>query len=107
METFLILAILNGVSFFLGWKMRERHAMRVMDQIMEEMVEDTVDEFKKKVINIKVEDHDGQFFVYKKDDGSYLAHGETKNKLEDILNEKFPGKLFNASPEDLEKLDAR
>lgn len=107
MEALIIYFITGFVCFYMGWKLREIYAMRIMNKIMEEVAEDTVDEFKKKVINIKVEDHDGQFFVYKKDDGSYLAHGETKHKLEDILNEKFPGKLFNASPEDLEKLDAR
>ena len=107
MESFLIVAIFGFSCFLLGWKMREWHAHRVMDKMIEDMADKTVDEFKSKVVNIRVEDHDGQFFVYKKDDGSYLAHGETKTKLEDILNERFPGKLFNASPEDLEKLQSR
>ena len=87
--------------------MREQHAMRVMSEMVDEISQHTLDEFKKNVVNIRVEDHDGQFFVYRKDDGSYLAHGETKTKLEDILNEKFPGKMFNATPEDLEKLESR
>ena len=107
METLLILAIFGGVCFFLGWKFREYQAMRMIDRLSDEIAEETVKEFKSKVINIRVEDHEGQFFVYAKDDGRYLAHGETKSKLEDILMEKFPNKLFNASPEDLEKLESR
>lgn len=107
MESLFIIAIFGGVCFFLGWRMREYHAHRLISKAVEEISEKTVEEFKSKVINIRVEDHDGQFFIYKKDDGSYLAHAETKNMLEDILNEKFPGKLFNASPEDLEKLNAQ
>ena len=107
METFIIVTIFGSVCFFLGWRMREWHAHRLMDKMIDDMADKTVDEFRSKVINIRVEDHEGQFFVYKKDDGSYLAHGETKTKLEDILCEKFPGKLFNASPEDLEKLESR
>lgn len=107
MELFFILLVYGAICFLLGWKMRERHAMRMMDNLMQEVADDTIEEFKKKVINIKVEDHNGEFFVYKKDDGSYLAHGETKSKLEDILHERFPGKLFNASPEDLQKLESR
>ena len=107
MESIIIILIFAGVCFYAGWKMREWQAHRIMDKMIEDISEKTVDEFKSKVINIRVEDHDGQFFVYKKDDGSYLAHGETKTKLEDILQEKFPGKFFNASPEDLEKLETR
>ena len=107
METLLILAIYGGVCFFLGWRMREQVAIRTINKATEEFAENMVSEFKSKVVNIRVEDHQGQFFVYAKDDGRYLAHGETKTKLEDILNEKFPGKMFNASPEDLEKLESR
>ena len=104
---FIIIIIFAGICFYAGWKTREWQAYRIMDKMIEDISEKTVDEFRSKVINIRVEDHDGQFFVYKKDDGSYLAHGETKTKLEDILQEKFPGKFFNASPEDLEKLETR
>lgn len=107
METFLILAIFGGVCFILGWKLREHHAMRMIDKLSDEIAENTLNEFKSKVINIRVEDHEGQFFVYAKDDGRYLAHGENMKMLESILTEKFPGKLFNASPEDLEKLESR
>lgn len=107
MEIFLILSIFGGVCFFLGWKMREQRALRMIDRLTEEIAEDTLKEFKSNIVDIKVEDHDGQFFVYKREDGSYLAHGETKTKLEDILNEKFPGKMFNATPEDLRKLESR
>jgi hypothetical protein len=75
---------------------------------MEEFTEDTIAEFKAMVITIKVEeDSNGDLFVYRKDDGSYLAHGKTKKQLEDILNEKFPGKLFNATGEDMEKLKSK
>lgn len=107
METLLILAIYGGVCFFLGWRMREQAAIKSINRATEEFAESMVSEFKSKVINIRVEDHEGQFFVYSKEDGAYLAHGETKSKLEDILHDKFPGKLFNASPQDLEKLESR
>ena len=107
METFIILVIFGVFCFFIGWKMREHYAMRMIDKITNEIAENTLQEFKSKVVNIRVEDHEGQFFVYAKDDGRYLAHGETKTKLEDILSEKFPGKFFNATPEDLEKLESR
>lgn len=107
MENIVIIFIFGAICFFLGWRLREAHAKMVVNKMKKEFLEEAQEEFKSSVVNIRVEDHDGQFFVYRKDDGSYLAHGETKSILEDILNEKFPGKMFNATPEDLEKLNAR
>lgn len=107
MEPILIVVIFGVSCFLLGWKLREIHAKNVVARMKKEMLEEAHEEFKSNVVNIKVEDHNGEFFVYRKDDGSYLAHGETKSTLEDILNEKFPGKMFNASPEDLQKLESR
>jgi len=104
----LIVYLIFGLIFFgMGWKAREWHARYVLDKLQEKYVSHLAETFKRDVVNIKVEDTDGTFFVYKKEDGSYLAHGENMSKLEDILNEKFPGKFFNATPEDLEKLKTR
>jgi hypothetical protein len=107
MEALFIVSIFGAFCFLLGWHAREYHATRVISKAMDEIAEDTLAEFKSRMISIKVEDHDGELFVYKKDDGSYLAHGKTIKELEDILSERFPGKLFNASTEDLEKLKSR
>ena len=105
--TFFWLIAYGGILFYAGWKMREYYAMRAITKQIDMIARETVNNFKKDVIDIKVEDHDGQFFVYKKEDGSYLAHGQNKIILEDILMERFPGKLFNASSEDLQKLESR
>lgn len=103
MELIFVITVIFCLGFFLGWRFREVHAKIVVEKYQEEYIES----LKKDVINIKVEDSDGTFFVYKKEDGSYIAHGENMTKLEDILNEKYPGKRFNATPEDLKKLNTR
>lgn len=105
MEYFIFLVI--GFSF--GWTGREWMAKRRVSQLKheyEEMMSEAMEEVKKDVVNIKVEMHEDQVFVYKKEDGSYLAHGKTINDLEDILTEKFPGKLFNCSKEELRRLES-
>lgn len=97
-----------AVGFFLGWTGRELQAKMRIKKYLEEMKMDVMDDMKSSLINITVDFTDsGDIFVYKKEDGSYLAHGKTRNELEDILEVKFPGKMFNASPEDLAKLEAR
>lgn len=107
MEILLALSVIFGLGFFMGWRMREQTALRHLDKMADEIANDALEEFKSKVIDITVEDHDGVFYIYKREDGSYLAHGPSMEKLEDILMDKFPGKLFNAKPDDLEKLKTR
>lgn len=107
MEYLVLIVVCLSVGFSIGWKAREIYARHVLDKFQEKYVNHITETYRKDVININVEHTDGTFFVYRKEDGSYLAHGESMTKLEDILNEKFPGKLFNATPEDLEKLKTR
>jgi hypothetical protein len=97
--------IVGLIFFFIGWKAREIRAFVVIDKMVKDISENSLEEFKENIINIRVERHDGKFFIYERDDGSYLAHGETRKMLEDILNERFPGKMFNASEEDIRKLN--
>ena len=107
METLIFYVVLAVVFFFIGWKMREYHAARIINRMIDQATEESYSQFKSKVIDIRVEEHDEQLFVYRKDDGSYLAHAKTKRDLETMLLEKFPGKLFNASQEDLQKLEIK
>ena len=97
-----------AVGFFLGWTGREFQAKLRIKKYLEEMKTDVIEDMKSSMINITVDFADtGDIFVYKKEDGTYLAHGKSRDELEDILEVKFPGKMFNASPEDLAKLEAR
>lgn len=98
--------IILVVAFTAGWYVREWHAVRTVNKLTEDMSEKIVDEFKKSVINITVEEQDGILYIYSKD-GTFLAQGKTMEELEDILQKKFPGKFFNASPEDLKLIESR
>lgn len=100
--------IIFAIAFYLGWQGREVQAKMRIKHYIEEMKMDIIDDVKKDIINITIDFADtGDIFIYKKEDGTYLGHGKSMKELEDVLLEKFPGKLFNASPEDLAKLEAR
>lgn len=100
--------IFIALGFFIGWNAREFQAKMRIKRYLAESMHEVMEDVKKDMINITVDFADtGDIFIYKKEDGSYLGHGKTRNELEDMLEEKFPGKLFNASPEDLKKLEAR
>jgi hypothetical protein len=99
-----LLFVFGGV--IIGWFLREWYAMRKVEKLINNIGDTMVDEFKKKVIDISVEKNGDFFYVYRKDDGTFLAQGTDIEKLSDILVEKFPGKLFNCSPEDLKALES-
>lgn len=100
--------VIFAVGVFIGWQAREVQAKMRIRQYLKEIKNDIIDDVKKDIINITVDFADtGDIFIYKKEDGSYLGHGKSLKELENVLLEKFPGKLFNASPEDLAKLETR
>ena len=98
--------LLVASGFAVGWFLREWYAMRKIDKLIDSMNDNLLDEIKKKIIDVVVEKEGDVFFVYRKDDRSFLAQGSDINKLSDILTEKFPGMLFNVSPKDLEALES-
>jgi len=102
---FALIIIANFVcGYLLGWKMREMLAIRRMNDHFITAQEKLKQLHEKDIVDITIEKHDGTLFVYNKRTSEYMAHGETQEKLEKMLAEKYPGKMFNASTEDMEKM---
>lgn len=94
--------LLIGIGIVVGWFLREWYAVRKLEQlkeVFEQMQHNDEDK-----IPIVVEIKDKQLFVYERDTLKYLAHGSNEKDVTKILKERFPGKVFEASPEDLLKL---
>ena len=85
-------------GFIVGWKYREHTAIKNINEMVHHFEKDTT-------IQIKIERVDGQIFVYNKATSEYMAHASNRTNLEKMLQEKFPGKSFGASAEDMVKLD--
>ena len=90
------------VGFIAGWKYREYLAIKNINAVMEAAMGHSE---KATMIQIKVEKVDDQIFVYNKATSEYMAHAANRELLEKMLKEKFPGKSFGASTEDMKKLD--
>lgn len=98
-ELVFILTFIVGV--LVGWKFREYVAISNLNEVMH-----TIDVNKNSsIIDIKIERVDGQLFVYNRRTSEYMAHASTKSELENMLRQKYPGKNFNASYEDITKLN--
>jgi len=79
--------IMGAVS---GWNAREKHAKKQVDKFFEQ-VDDAEEE---ELLHIIIEKHNDMLFVYDKDTKQFMAQGSTKEAVEKILVERFPGKRF-------------
>lgn len=78
--------IMGAVS---GWNAREKHAKRQMEKFFEQ-----VDDAEEELLHIIIEKHNDMLFVYDKNTKQFMAQGSTKEAVEKILVERFPGKRF-------------
>jgi hypothetical protein len=94
------LVFFMGVSF--GWNLRERMAERVVKKFLKEMEGDQ--EVKESFINISIEKHNNTYYVYDKDDNSFMGQASNRIELEKVLGERFPGKRFMADSDNLKEV---
>jgi hypothetical protein len=81
-----------------GWNAREKHAKRQMEKFFANVDEAEEEE----QIHIIIEKHNDMLYVYDKDTKQFMAQGSSKEAVEKILVERFPGKRF-ACPESILK----
>ena len=103
---FLILVLVTFIFFVygvtVGWNAREKHAIKLTQQLLDGIEEQVKEETKDKIY-VSIEKHNDMIYVYDKENSTFMAQGYSKQELEDVLSKRFPGKKFAASQEDLEK----
>ena len=82
---------------FYGWSAHERFMRKTMLNALVGFEE----EFVANRIKIKIEKHNDMLYVYEYDSNTFMAQGKTKQELETQLQEKFPGKMFAATTDDI------
>ena len=93
MELFIgLLIFVIGARF--GYKYREHTALKLMMQLQEEEVQAEVDT----KIAIKVEKMSDIWYVYK-EDGTFMAQGNTWEEVTDRIAERYPKKRFVIDPD--------
>jgi hypothetical protein len=103
------LLILFGAVFFgawIGWGLREKYAAfqikRFLSEVEEAKVEEDDSDEPKIPINIEV--HNNHYYVYHKDNNQFMGQAGSREELEEVLMERFPGKKFACSAETLKEI---
>ena len=100
MDIILGLAILF-VGGVIGWKYREFTAIRMMNDMQLDKLEE---ELQNQKIYIKVEQQQGTWFAYDQEDGMFLAQGDDWKSVQKRLVERFPGKRFILDEDNMRKM---
>jgi predicted negative regulator of RcsB-dependent stress response len=90
--------IMGAVS---GWNAREKHAKSQVEKHFHN-IQQFVEEQEEDQIHIIIEKHNDMLFVYDKETKQFMAQGTSKEDVEKVLVERFPGKRF-ACPESILK----
>ena len=101
MVEIIALIVVGVTSFYAGWVTRERVAEQRMNEVMSHVAENLQEHIKQNVIRISIERHNETFYVYNMDDKSFMGQGATRADLEKVLADKYPGKSFAATHENL------
>jgi predicted negative regulator of RcsB-dependent stress response len=76
-----------------GWNAREKHAKTQVEKHFQN-IQEFVEEQEEEQIHIIIEKHNDMLFVYDKDTKQFMAQGTSKEDVEKVLVERFPGKRF-------------
>lgn len=94
-----VVAFIFGGGY--GWHLRERHAERVLNHMIQQVEKETIQS--EHMIPITIEEHNGHLYVYNKENNSFLAQAATADELEEVLMERFPGKKFSCNEKTLKE----
>jgi hypothetical protein len=88
----LILGIFIGV---ISVKLFMTIEMYFMEKTLEKKVEKILIDFRKNVINSKIEVENGIYFMYNRETNEFLGQATTFEELDKVMRTKYPNKLFN------------
>ena len=94
------------VAFLAGWQIRQYVAIRNI-QIMLEKInrqEESEEKERDNYLRLSIEKHGEHYYAYNLEDDTFLSQGKTRDELETNLQERFPGKRFAASEENLKEM---
>jgi hypothetical protein len=76
------------------------HTLREMRRAgidIEELLRDETEPVKDTRVECRLEEHQGMWFLYRKDTGEFVAQGRNKQELADAVTSRFPDKLVVAT----------
>jgi flagellar motor component MotA len=83
-----------------GWNARERHAERLIKELVSQATKEEAED----LTHIVIEKQNDMLYVYSRDTMTFMAQGKNQDEIEAVLKERFPGKRFACSEKTLVEL---
>ena len=107
MEALIILGLVFGLGYFVGWMNHAKQLLKRLTDNPDEMIR-ILNEYKKETANlqsvvkedtgtareIEVEQVNGIFYLYAKDNGEFLAQASTLDEALKIVERRYPNQTF-------------
>jgi hypothetical protein len=100
---FLILFGALFVGVLLGWELRERHAMRIVNQLLEEMEEQEPEATEERT-KMRIEKHGEGIYAFEEETDNFIAQGTDLFDLDKAIQARFPGKKFAIREDNLKEI---
>lgn len=97
----LILCIVLAFGILLGWNLRERMAMRIVEKMLGDLQEQ--EEKDPNVTRMRLEKHSNVIYAFGEDD-TFIAQGEDLKALNKAIQTRFPDRKFTVREENLKSL---
>lgn len=91
------------VSFYAGWKLREKMAFfRIAQHLKVEVAQELEDSVK---VEMLIEKNGDMFYLYNKETDVFLAQGTSLEEIKPILQKTYPNCTFSASATNIKEVD--
>jgi hypothetical protein len=99
----LVGAILAGV--FMGWHLRELHAMRKVKQLIEhaELIAEQEEEEPSRT-KMRLERHGEVIYAFEHETDTFIAQGKDLLALDAAIQKRFPDKKFSVQEDNLKEI---
>ena len=92
-----------ALGFIIGWFTHRRAVHLKIESIMERLEKGLLDS----IITVRIERHADMIYVYRADNGEFMAQGVNERELGEQLAFRFPGKSFAAPGDQIKKSGIR
>jgi hypothetical protein len=102
MDSILLVIIGVALGFFISGvidKYKRLVAIRELDQTIDR----TLKTLKDKIIPARIEEENGNLFLYNDKTNEFLGQGKNFEELENLIKEKYPNKIFNVPQAEIDK----
>jgi hypothetical protein len=97
----LILCLVLAFGILIGWNLRERVAVRLVEKMLSEIQEDSQEN--PDVTRMRLEKHSDVIYAYSEDD-TFIAQGNSLKDLDLAIRKRFPDRKFSVREENLKSL---